>query len=137
MLIHGVDHAIDDVLIRLQALRQTQDVAFRPAHLIFQDKNRRIAAKDGLLALDFCRRVFEWLVDFERRWDYPLLAAWQKEMVRAGWQGRASLPEIQAACGGQLPLPGQALLSEHVELNPGRRSANGKHQLPLFDATNL
>ncbi len=82
---------------------------FRKEGAAWQVENREIfvrggVAKDGLLSLDFCRRVFDWLVDFERRREYPLLTGWQKQMIRAIWQWRASLPEMQAGHGGQLPL---------------------------------
>jgi DNA sulfur modification protein DndC len=82
---------------------------FRKNGAAGQVENREIlirggVATAGLLSLDFCRRVFDWLIDFERRWDHPLLTAWQKQVIPAIWQWRASLPAMQAGHGGHLAL---------------------------------
>ncbi len=61
--------------------------------------------KDGRLSLDFCRRIYDWLLDFERRWNYPLLADWQKQTIQALWLWLESLPPAQGSHGGQLELP--------------------------------
>jgi DNA sulfur modification protein DndC len=87
------------------------DTVLRRGGAAWQSQNRELfpgangRLKDGRLSLDFCRRLFDWLLAFEARWDYPLLSDWQKGMIRAIWAWRESLPDVQRGIKGQLPLP--------------------------------
>lgn len=60
---------------------------------------------DGRLSLDYCHRLYDWMVGFEEKWGYPLLRGWQKGMIQAVWGWRESLSGVQAGVPGQLQLP--------------------------------
>jgi DNA sulfur modification protein DndC len=88
------------------------DSILRPGGAAWQTQNRELCLSangsgelsDGRLSLDFCRQLFAWMLDFEARWSYPLLPAWQKQMIQAVWAWRESLTGVQAGIQGQLSL---------------------------------
>jgi 3'-phosphoadenosine 5'-phosphosulfate sulfotransferase (PAPS reductase)/FAD synthetase len=83
---------------------------FRPGGQAWKTHNRELfdragdgtKTKDGRLSLAYCKRLYDWLAEFEDRHGIELLAPWQKAMVLAYWEVRRSAPKSQAAVGGQL-----------------------------------
>lgn len=103
------------------------DSILRPGGAAWQTQNRELfparngGVRDGRLSLDFCRRIFTWMLDFEARWDHPLLSRWQKQTIQAVWAWRESLTGIQAGIRGQLALP----LLPHRQATEEIRSETG------------
>jgi DNA sulfur modification protein DndC len=79
---------------------------FRSGGAAWKVQNRELfkksdALKDGRLSLSYCKRLFDWMVDFEHRYGQQLLEPWQKLLIQGLWEYRRVLPGIQADCGGQ------------------------------------
>lgn len=70
------------------------DEYLRPGGKTRKVANRNILSKmDGttsnaMLSLEICQEMYDWMLDFETRWDHPLLTKWQKQMIEAvmGWR---------------------------------------------------
>ena len=80
---------------------------FRSGGAAWKVQNRELfqkgdIIKDGRLSLAYCKRLFDWMLDFEHRHGQRLLEPWQKLLIQGQWEYRRALPDIQAACGGQM-----------------------------------
>ena len=83
------------------------DSHLRPGGSAWKAENRELfqrgdSLKDGRLSLDYCKRLFDWIIDFEQRHGQQLLEPWQKLMIQGVWAYRKAQPAIMASHGGQM-----------------------------------
>ena len=86
------------------------DEHFRSGGSAWKTNNRELfEGKDGLvdgrLSLEYCQRIYDWMLNFELRHGIILLESWQKDMIRGIWAYRRNLPEIMRGQEGQMVLP--------------------------------
>ena len=72
---------------KIGELLRFADSMLRPDGAAWQPQNRAMVLRrdsevhGGRLSLEFCRRIYQWMADFQRRWDYPLLSDWRKQAI--------------------------------------------------------
>lgn len=94
---------------KIKELMGFADTVLRQGGAAWFPENRELIRingnlQDGRLSLEFCQRLYRWMLDFEEKWNYPLLNSWQKGMIQALWEWRCALPEMQAGIQAQIPM---------------------------------
>lgn len=98
------------------------DENFRSGGAAWQTNNRELlkgkgGLVDGRLSLEYCRRLYDWMINFEHRHGIALLESWQKDIIRGMWAYRRSLPEIMRGREGQMVLPMTVEIPEATPLH--------------------